>query len=102
MLEMKTTSNGRRPQNIKSWISQQPLIGSFSNLKLTLRGPNQNKKILEMKTKPKGRRPQNIKSCISQQPLIRSSNFFEISLKGTKQKLKKAWNEDDLQRKTTS
>ena len=41
MLETKTTSNGRRPQNIKSGISQQPLIGSFSNLKLKLRGPNQ-------------------------------------------------------------
>jgi hypothetical protein len=27
--KMKTTSNGRWPQNIKSWISQQQLIGSF-------------------------------------------------------------------------
>ena len=52
MLEMKTTSNGRRPQNNKSWISQQHLIGSSSNFKLTLRGPNQNKKCL------KWRRPQ--------------------------------------------
>ena len=34
---MKTTSNGRRPQNIKSGISQQPLIGSYSNFKLSLR-----------------------------------------------------------------
>ena len=44
MLERKTTTNGRQPQNIKSWISQQPLIGSFSNFKLKLRGPNLNKK----------------------------------------------------------
>ena len=43
-LQWKTTSNGRRPQNNKSGISQQLLIGSFSNLKLKLRGPNQNKK----------------------------------------------------------
>jgi hypothetical protein len=44
-LEMKTTSNGRWPQNIKSWLSHQPLIGSSSNFKLILRGPNQYKKI---------------------------------------------------------
>ena len=29
ILQMKTTSHGRRPQNIKSGISQQPLIGSY-------------------------------------------------------------------------
>ena len=40
--EMKTTSDGRWPQNIKSGISQQPLIGSSSNFKLKLRGLNQN------------------------------------------------------------
>ena len=41
----KTTShNGRQPQNIKSWIFQQPLIGSSSNLKYKLMGPNQIKK----------------------------------------------------------
>ena len=37
IFKMKTTSNGRRPQNIKSGISQQPLIGSYSNFKLKLR-----------------------------------------------------------------
>ena len=31
-------------QNIKSGISQQPLVGSFSNFKFKLRGPNQNHK----------------------------------------------------------
>jgi hypothetical protein len=28
-LQWKTNSNGRRPQNMKCGISQQPLIGSF-------------------------------------------------------------------------
>ena len=37
-LQWKTTSNGRKPQNIKSRISQQPLVGSYSNLKLKLLG----------------------------------------------------------------
>ena len=35
--KMKTTSNGRRHQNIKNGISQQSLIGCFSNFKLKLR-----------------------------------------------------------------
>ena len=26
-LQRKITSNGRRPQNIKTWIYQQPLVG---------------------------------------------------------------------------
>ena len=34
MFEMKMTSNGRRPQIIKCWISQRPLIWSSSNSKL--------------------------------------------------------------------
>ena len=37
ILQMNTTSYGRRPQNIKSGIYQQPLIESYSNLKLKLR-----------------------------------------------------------------
>ena len=36
---MKNTSNGRRHTNIKTGISQQPLIGSCSNFKLKLRLP---------------------------------------------------------------
>jgi hypothetical protein len=35
--KMKTTSDGRRPQNIKSGISQEPMPGSYSNIKLKLR-----------------------------------------------------------------
>jgi hypothetical protein len=43
LLENKRTSDGRWHQNIKSGISQQPLMGSSSNLKLKLREPNKNK-----------------------------------------------------------
>ena len=32
-LQWKTSPNGRWPQNIKSWISQKPLIGPPSNFK---------------------------------------------------------------------
>ena len=62
----------------KSWISQQLLIGSSSNFKLKLRGPNQNQKCL------KWRRPQNVKSWISRQLLIGSSSTFELKLMGPK------------------
>jgi hypothetical protein len=43
---MKTTYNGRRPQNIKSGISQQPLIGSYLNVNLKLISPNYSLSIL--------------------------------------------------------
>ena len=58
---MQTTSNGRQPQNIKSGISQQQLIGTSSNFKLKLMGPNQHWILLEMKTICNGRWTQNIK-----------------------------------------
>jgi hypothetical protein len=64
-LEMKTTSDGRQHQNIKSEISQQPLLGYSSNFELKIRGPNQNKIWLEMKMTSIVRRRQNIKSEIS-------------------------------------
>ena len=51
---MKMTSNGRQPQNIKSGISQQPLIGSYSNFKLKISGPNHILQIHQMKTTFKG------------------------------------------------
>ena len=73
------TSNGRRTQNIKSGISQQPLIGSSSNFKLKLIGPNQNFILLIMKMTYKGRRPQNIKSGISQQPLMDLPQILNLS-----------------------
>ena len=39
-LQLKTTSNQRQRPDIKSGISQQPLIGSYSNFKLKLIQPN--------------------------------------------------------------
>jgi hypothetical protein len=59
---MKMSSDGRRHKNIESGISKQPLLGFSSNLKLKIRGPNQNKIWLEMKMTSNVRRPQNIKS----------------------------------------
>ena len=76
---MKTTFYGRQPHNIKSGISLQPLIGSFSNFKLKLRMPNYIVQILRMKTTSNGRQPQNIKSGISQQPLVGS--YLNLKLK---------------------
>ena len=43
-LRWKTTSSERWPQNMKSWISQQPLIRSSSNFKHKLMGPNKSQK----------------------------------------------------------
>jgi hypothetical protein len=65
------TSKRRRPQNIKSGISQQ-------QFKFIL--PNHTLQILQMKTTSNGRRPQNIKSEISQQQLIGSYSNFKLML----------------------
>ena len=78
--DLKITSNGRQPQNIKSGISQQPLIGSYSSFKLKLRWPNNILQIPEMKTSSNGRRPQTIKSGISQQPLIAPYSNLKLML----------------------
>ena len=75
---MKTTSNGRRPQNIKSGISQQPLIGSYSNVKLRLRRPKQTGQILQMKMTSNGRRPQIIKV---EYPIIGYYSNFKLKLR---------------------
>jgi hypothetical protein len=61
---LKMTFTGRQPQNIKTGISQQPLIGSSLNFKFKALGPDQNGKFIEMKMTSNGRRPQNIKICI--------------------------------------
>ena len=50
--QWKTTPNGRRLQNIKSWIYQQPFIGSYSNFKLKLRWPNKILQCLKMERPP--------------------------------------------------
>ena len=57
-LKWKMTSNGRWPQNMKSRISQPPLVGSYSNLKLKLMGINQSVQRYQMKMISNGRRPQ--------------------------------------------
>ena len=61
MFVRKNTSNWRRPQNNKIWISQQPLIRSFSNLLFMLRGPNKNKKILKWRQPPMEDNPKILK-----------------------------------------
>ena len=101
MLEIKTTSNGRRPQNIKSWISQQPLIGSSSNFKLKLRGLNQNQKCLKWRGPPmeddiKISKVEYLRNHWSDLPKILNLSS------GDQTKIKTAWNEDDLQWKTNS
>jgi hypothetical protein len=56
---------------MESGISQQPLVGSYSNLKLKPIGSNQSEH--EKKTEDgDGRRPQNMKSRIYKQPLVGS------------------------------
>ena len=93
---MKITSNGRQPQNIKIGISQEPLIGSYSNCKLKLRWPNHILQILKMKTTSNGRQHQNIKSGISQQQLIGLYSNFKVKLRWPNHILQ------ILKRKTTS
>jgi hypothetical protein len=51
------TSDGRQPQNMKSGISQQPLDGSYSNLKLEQIESNQGVQRYQMKTTSNGRWP---------------------------------------------
>jgi hypothetical protein len=63
---MKTTFNGRQPQNMKSGISQQPLVGTYSNLKLELMELNQNAQRSQTKNNLK------ILEVLSQQPLVGS------------------------------
>ena len=57
-LEWKTN------KRIKGEISQQPLIGYFSNLMLKLGVPNQNLRMLQIKMTSNGRRPQFLLSGI--------------------------------------
>ena len=76
-LQWKKTSK----QYVKSWISQQPLIRSYSNFKLKIRLANTSIQMLQMKTTFTGRITQNIKIEISQQPLIGSSLNFILKLR---------------------
>jgi hypothetical protein len=69
-----------RTAYIESWLSQQPLVGSYPNFKLRLRWPKQSVQILQLKMTSHGRRPQNIRSGISQQLLIGSYSNFKFQL----------------------
>ena len=98
---MKTTSNARQPQNIKSWVSQKPLIGSSSNLNLRLRGPSQNLKVwngddLWWKTILKILKIKYLSNNWLDLPQI--SNVGS----GEQIKIKSTWHEDNLHWKMTS
>ena len=100
-LQWKVTSNGRHPSIIKSWISQQPLIGSSSNFRPKLRGANRIKKYLKWRRPPieddlKILKVEYLSNHWSDLPQILNLSS------GDQTKIKNAWNEDDLQWKTTS
>ena len=105
-------SNGRWPQNIKIWISQQWLMGSSPNFKHKLMGPNQIKKRFQwrqrsMKDDLQWKMTFNERWPPMEDDLkiwkfwYRSSLNFKLRL-GDQIKIRNAWNEDDLQWKTTS
>ena len=75
-------SNGRQPQNIKSGISQEPLIEFSSNFELKLRKPNQNEILLQMKMTLNG-----------------LSQIWNLSL-GEETRMSESLSEDNLQMKT--
>jgi hypothetical protein len=87
MLEMKMTSNRRQPQNNKSWISQQTLIGSSSNFKSKLMGPKQNQNPWN-EYDLQWKKTSKIKSWISQQPLIGSFSNLKHKFRGPNQNKK--------------
>ena len=78
---MKMTSNGKQFRNIKTGISQQPFIGSYSKFKGRLRRPMQDVQIPQIKMTSHGIQPQNIKSEISQHQLIESFSNFKLKLR---------------------
>ena len=90
---------------MKCWTSQQQPIGSSSNFKPKLMGPNHSQKgsnedNLQWEKTSNGRL-QNMKSWIYQQSLIRSSSNFKPKLMGPNPS-QKGSNEDNLKWKTTS
>jgi hypothetical protein len=62
MLEMKTTSNARIPQNIKRLNISATTDRIFLKIETQVWGTKEKYQLLEMKTTSIGRRPQNIKS----------------------------------------
>ena len=98
MLEIKTTSDGRQPQNIIS--SQKQLFCFSSNFKLKIRGSNQNQRGLKLRQPPM-EDDLNILKVECLKPLIGSSSNFNWS-SGDQTQMKIAWNEDNLPWRTTS
>ena len=82
---------------MKSRISQQPLVRSYSNLKLKLLGSNQSAKGYQMKTTSNGRLPPTEEEIkISQQHLVGSYSNLKFELLGSNQSVQR------YQMKTTS
>ena len=79
ILQMKMTCHGRRPQNIQSGISQQPLIGSSQILNLSLYDQIIFCKSFIWRWPPL--EGNTIKIEISQQPLIGSYSDFTLMLR---------------------
>jgi hypothetical protein len=95
IVEMKTTSNGRRPQNIKSWISQQPLIRSSSNFKLMLRRPNKDIKYSKWRQPPLEDDLKILKVEYLSNHSLDPPHIFNL-ISGDQTKISNAWNEYDL------
>ena len=104
-LQWKTTSNGRWPQNMKIWISQQPLIGYSSNFKHKLIRSYQIQKRFQwrrpsfedlMEDDLKVQKFEYLSSHWSDLPQILNISSWDQTI------IKKGFNEDELQWKTTS
>ena len=77
---MKKTAYGRQPQNIKSGISQQPLIGSYSNFKLRLRQPKQSVQILQWRWPPMEDNLELLKAEYISNHILDSTQILNLSL----------------------
>ena len=76
MLQMKTTFNGRRPQNIKKRNISANTYWNQLIFKLKFIWPNYIVLIFQIKKTSDGRRPQNIKSGIYQHPWFLLDNYW--------------------------
>ena len=75
----------RWPQKMRIRISQPPMVGSYSNLKLKPMGINQSAQRYQMKTTSNGRWPQNMRIRISQPPMVGSYSNLKLKLMGINQ-----------------
>ena len=89
--------------NVKKWISHQSLIGSSSNFRFKLRGPNKNKNVVMKKTSNERQPP--IEDDLKYWKLNILATTDQIFLKlssGDQTKIKNCWIEDDHKLKRTS